>query len=101
MKSIYGEEIPRCKIGKNHRWKGASESEICRKCGYDIFDEQYKPWLMSNIPRFKVNRKIVIKRQLHPIFFDIQEIVKSGNGAVIYIPKRFVGKKAYIIIEGD
>lgn len=46
-------------------------------------------------------KKVIIKRQLHPIFFDIQYIVKSGNGAVIYVPKRFIGEKAIIIIEDD
>ena len=36
------QEIPKCKIGKNHKWKGAVETAICRKCGYDVFDGYYK-----------------------------------------------------------
>ena len=36
------EKIPKCKVGKNHKWKGSSETGICLKCGYDVLDECYK-----------------------------------------------------------
>lgn len=36
------EEIPQCKSGKNHKWKGSPETAICQKCGYDVFDGCYK-----------------------------------------------------------
>lgn len=35
-------EIPKCKKGKNHKWKGSAETGICLKCGYDVFDGCYK-----------------------------------------------------------
>lgn len=35
-------QIPRCKDGKNHKWKGSQETAICLKCSYDVFDECYK-----------------------------------------------------------
>lgn len=36
------EQIPKCKFGKNHKWKSSPETGICLKCGYDVFDECYK-----------------------------------------------------------
>jgi len=48
-----------------------------------------------------LSKNIVIKRQLHPIFFDIQEAKESGNGAVVYVPKRFTGRKFYVLLEKD
>jgi len=35
-------KVPRCKFGKNHKWKGSKETGICLKCGYDVFDGYYK-----------------------------------------------------------
>mgnify|MGYP001571120929 CR=1 FL=1 len=35
-------QIPSCKIGKNHKWKGILETAVCTKCGYDVFDNCYK-----------------------------------------------------------
>lgn len=43
--------------------------------------------------------KIIINKQIDPVFLDKQTITKSGNGAVVYVPKRFIGKKAIIVIE--
>ena len=36
------EEVPICKNGKNHKWKGSEETGICLKCKYDVFDGCYK-----------------------------------------------------------
>lgn len=36
------QQVPPCKKGKNHRWKGSPETAICTKCGYDVFEECYK-----------------------------------------------------------
>ncbi|MDD2657669.1 MAG: hypothetical protein PHD04_03380 [Candidatus Pacebacteria bacterium] len=36
------QKVPKCKIGKNHKWKGSIETAICLKCGYDVFDGCYK-----------------------------------------------------------
>lgn len=47
------------------------------------------------------SKKVVVKRQLHPIFFDIQDAKESGNGAVVYVPKRFIGRKVYVLIEKE
>ena len=35
-------EVPKCKTGKNHKWKGSSETAVCLKCGYDVFDDCYR-----------------------------------------------------------
>lgn len=35
------EKIPLCLKG-NHKWKDSSETGICLKCGYDVFDRCYK-----------------------------------------------------------
>ena len=36
------EKVPVCIDGKNHRWKGSSETGCCLKCGYDVFDGYHK-----------------------------------------------------------
>jgi len=36
------DKIPACINNKNHKWKGAVESCICRVCGYDVLDNCYK-----------------------------------------------------------
>ncbi len=35
-------KVPKSKKGKNNKWKGSSETGICLKCGYDVFDDCYK-----------------------------------------------------------
>lgn len=44
--------IPDCKIGKYHSWKKGlnifGESGICAKCGYDKFEQRYKPMEEKN-----------------------------------------------------
>lgn len=42
MRSRWGTNIPKCTVGKNHKWKGSIESGRCLKCGYDAFDLCYK-----------------------------------------------------------
>ena len=41
-KTKWGKEIPACKDGKRHKWKGSAETGICLKCGFDVFDNCYK-----------------------------------------------------------
>lgn len=37
----WGKLIPACKVGR-HKWKDSSESGVCSKCGFDVFDGTYK-----------------------------------------------------------
>lgn len=34
-------------------------------------------------------------------FFASKDVVKSGNSGAVIIPRRFVGRRVYIIICGD
>ena len=45
--------------------------------------------------------KITLKKIYSPIWLKRQIVKKSGNGAVVYVDKEFIGKEAIVIIEED
>ena len=42
----YNREIPKCTKSKNHNWKDSvkkyGETGICTRCGYDVFEDNYR-----------------------------------------------------------
>jgi len=40
VRTKWGRIVPRCTRGKNHRYN-TSETGVCSKCGFDVFDMQY------------------------------------------------------------
>lgn len=46
----------------------------------------------------KINKKII----LEPVkFYFEKEVTKFGNSAKIDCPKKYIGKKAIVVIEGE
>jgi len=45
--------------------------------------------------------KLKLEHIYNPIFLKRQIVKKSGNGAVVYVDKEFIGKEAIVIIEED
>ncbi len=45
-----------------------------------------------------MKHKIKFEKILNPLATFESEVVKSGNGAVVKALKKFIGKKAYVVI---
>lgn len=46
--------------------------------------------------------KLNITKQINkPLAYYEREVTKSGNGAIVYVEKKFIGRKAIIVIQGD
>lgn len=49
VRTKYGKDAPKCLDNKRHQWKRGQdkfrESGICKRCGYDVFDECYRQTL--------------------------------------------------------